>query len=73
MSANEPEFLAPSELHQLTGAARVAAQGDWLTAQAVPHKLVDRRLIVSRVHVRAWLEGRSIITSKGPNWAAANA
>jgi len=67
------EFLSPAELHDLTDMARVKAQEEWLTAHSIPHKLEDKRLIVSREHVRAWIEGREVVTSTGPNWAALNA
>lgn len=67
------EFLSPPELHSLTGFVRSAAQGEWLKAHGIPHKLDGRRVIVSRNHVRAWLEGRQVVTSSGPNWSALRA
>jgi hypothetical protein len=67
---NQPEFLDKTELHQLTGAALAKGQAAWLKAEAIPHKLVDNRVIVSRLHVRAWIEGRAVVSSSGPNWAA---
>ena len=70
MSDAKPEFLDKAELHQLTGAARVKAQAAWLKAEAIPHKVAGERVIVSRLHVRAWLEGRAVVSSSGPNWAA---
>ena len=63
------EYLTPAELHQLTGYARTGQQGDWLKNNSIPHKRDGARVIVSRVHVQAWLEGRHTITSTGPNWA----
>lgn len=64
------EYLTPAELHQLTAAARSAGQARWLADKAIPHQVDRRRVIVSREHVRAWLEGRGVVVSKGPNWAA---
>lgn len=60
------EFLSPAELHDLTDMARVKAQAEWLSAHFIPHKLEDRRLIVSREHVRAWLTGRVFTPSVEP-------
>ncbi len=66
----ESEFLSPAELHQLTGFARAAAQIEWLVGKGVPHRPDGKRVIVSRVQVRAWLEGEQAVISKGPNWAS---
>ena len=63
------EYLTGPELHQLTGYARKAQQGEWLKGRSIPHKLDNGRVIVSRVHVQAWLEGKHTISSNGPNWA----
>lgn len=46
----DPEFLAPSELHTLTGFARAAEQDGWLTEKSIPHQRDGRRVIVSRFH-----------------------
>lgn len=67
---SDREFLDKSELHDLTGAARATAQAEWLKAEGIPHQLRDKRLIVCRIHVRAWAEGRPVVSSGGPNWAA---
>lgn len=63
------EYLIPAELHQLTGYARKTQQAEWLKERAIPHKVEGSRVIVSRVHVQAWLEGKHTISSNGPNWA----
>jgi hypothetical protein len=63
------EYLTPPELHQLTGYARATSQAAWLKEHAIPHRLDGRRIIVSRVHVQAWLEGRTMVSS-GLNLAA---
>ena len=70
MNKHPPEFLDSVELHLLTGYTRGAAQASWLTEKPIPYRLDGRRLIVSRVHVRAWLEGRYIVSSPGLNLSA---
>lgn len=73
MQAVQPEFLSTAELHALTGFARAAEQAQWLKDHGLPHQRDGRRVIVSRFHSRAWLEGREVVTSTGPNWGALNA
>ena len=63
------EYLNGPELHQLTGYARSGQQAGWLKARGIPHRQDGSRVIVSRVHVQAWLEGKHTISSSGPNWA----
>lgn len=70
MTKYQPEYLDSVELHLLTGFARARAQAAWLLDKNVPHRVDGRRVIVSRVHVQAWLEGRNVVTSTGPNWAS---
>jgi hypothetical protein len=60
---NLGEFLDKAELHQLTGFARAKAQAAWLTAEGIPYKLDGRRVIVCRVHSRAWIEGKPLAVS----------
>lgn len=63
------EFLSRDELRDLTGVARAAAQGRWLTEKGVPHHVDGRRVIVSRHHVRLWLEGKHELRQRSePNW-----
>lgn len=64
------EYLTPQELHQVTGYARTSGQADWLKANGIPCKLVGARLIVSREHVRSWLEGKPVLARGGMNIAA---
>lgn len=64
------EYLTTIELHQLTGYARGTSQSSWLLEHRIPHRLDGRRVIVSRMHVQAWLEGRTVVTP-GLNLAAA--
>jgi Domain of unknown function (DUF4224) len=63
------EYLSPGEMHTLTGFARSGQQGEWLTAQGIPFLADGRRIIVSREHVRARMEGRIVARSKGLNMA----
>jgi Domain of unknown function (DUF4224) len=63
------EYLSPSELYSLTGYARSGQQNDWLVQHGIPHKADGKRVIVSREHVRAWLEGRTVASSNGLNLA----
>ena len=63
------EYLNPPELHTLTGYARCTDQARWLATKAIPHRLDGKRVIVSREHVRGWIEGRTVATSSGLNMA----
>lgn len=67
------EFLTPAELNALTGYARAAEQEAWLKQHEMPYLRDGKRVVVSRVHVRERLAGRSVLTSSGPNWDALNA
>jgi hypothetical protein len=64
------EYLSSTELHQLTGFARSSSQANWLLKMRIPHQADGRRVIVSRAHVQAWLEGKQAVNGSGPNWAA---
>lgn len=64
------EFLDKAELRALTGKAQVGTQERWLQAQGIPNRRDGARLIVSRFHVRSWLEGREVPRGSGINWAA---
>ncbi|MES2950310.1 MAG: DUF4224 domain-containing protein [Pseudomonadota bacterium] len=67
------EFLSPQELHDLTGYARPAELTGWLKDHAIPHQRDGKRVIVSRVHARDWLEGREAVASNAPNIGALRA
>jgi len=67
------EFLEPDEIRQLTAYTPAAKQDAWLTEHGIPHRLDRRRVIVSREHVRAWLEGRPLHATTTPNWSVINA
>ena len=66
------EYLDSQELQHLTDAARAARQAAWLESHGIPHRRDGKRVIASRVHVQAWLEGRPLLSSTGPNWGALN-
>ena len=59
------EFLAPSELRDLTGRARRDGQQRWMSEKGVPFRTDGARVIVSRYHVRDWLAGRTIAPLRG--------
>lgn len=63
------EYLNEFELYQLTGAIKASSQVSWLKQNGVPFRLDGKRLIVSRVHARQWIEGAIVPTSKGLNLA----
>lgn len=64
------EFLSTTELRDLTGLARIEKQAAWLTFRGIPHKKDGARVIVSRVHVQSWLEGKQVLARVGLNLAA---
>lgn len=64
------EYLTPQELHHVTGYVRPGQQSDWLKSKAIPFKMDGSRVIVSREHVRAWLEGKPVLARGGLNIAA---
>ena len=64
------EFLSITDLHTLTGYARQAKQAAWLKEQGLPHRVDGARVIVAAKHVTNWLEGRTVVSSSGPNWSA---
>jgi len=67
---SDSEYLSPGELHDFTGYARAGQQTAWLIERGVPHRLDGKRVILSRVHARNWLEGRTVARSNGLNLAA---
>lgn len=64
------EYLNSAELHTVTGYARCTDQAKWLVTKGIPHMVDGKRIIVSREHVRAKLEGKSFVTSSGLNFGA---
>ena len=64
------DLYDPAEIKRLTAAAKSPGQSAWLKEQGIPHRVDGKRVIVSREHVRAWLEGRTVQQSTGPNWGA---
>lgn len=69
----DDEFLKPAALHDLTGFARAAEQTEWLKEHGIPHQRDGKRVIVSRFHARAWLEGKAVVASNAPNLGALRA
>ena len=69
-TAPTSEYLTRTELHSLTGYARCAEQAAWLAEKNIPHLLDGKRVIVSRVHVMARIEGRIVASSSGLNLGA---
>lgn len=65
-----PELMSPREVREATGKARPGQQAEWLTERGVPHRLDGRRIILSRAHFRAWLEGKIVPKTSGINWGA---
>lgn len=63
------EYLDKADLHKLTGYARHGQQAQWLKEQGIAHRVDGNRVIVSRVHVQSWLEGRTVVHSSGLNLA----
>ena len=59
------EYLTRTELHSLTDYARCAKQATWLAKNNIPHRVDGERVIVSREHVKSWLEGRIVASSSG--------
>jgi hypothetical protein len=66
----QSEFLSASEVRELTDYAHAKQQAEWLTVRGIPHKLESRRVVLSRVHVRGWLEGRHMVAGSGINFGA---
>jgi hypothetical protein len=64
------DILAIVEVRRLTGCAWASTQAAWLKARGIPHKLEGNRVIVLAPHVRAWVEGKPVVSSNGPNWGA---
>lgn len=63
----ESELLRPAEVRDICGgAARLADQVRILEEQRVPHKVVGRRVLVSRHHLREWLAGRIVAAPRAP-------
>lgn len=69
MESSFTEFLTPEEIRDLTQARGLDAQVQVLEREGIPHKLMRRRLLVSRFHVREWLTGKAAPRSKGINLA----
>lgn len=63
----ECELLTPAEVKAAAGgAARLDDQVRVLREHGLPHKVVGRRVLVSRHHLREWLAGRVVAPSTAP-------
>ncbi len=58
------EFLSPPELRRY--GRGFEAQCKTLEAEGVPYRVVGKRILVSRVHVRMWLLGETLKQPQGP-------
>ena len=69
MEQPESEYLDKVDLKRLTAEARIPKQSAWLKQRGIPHQTDGQRVIVSRLHVRRWLEGKPTTASNGPAWS----
>ena len=60
------ELLSPAEVKELAGCAARDAQAEKLAALGVPFRRDGARILVSRMHVRQWLNGEQLRPSVGP-------
>lgn len=63
------ELLTPSEVKTLAGSAKPDEQERFLKTEGIPYRRRDRRILVSRFHIREWLAGRTVTPSRGVNLA----
>lgn len=61
----DSEFLAPQEIRRMTSSMRIDDQENFLHEHGIPHRRIGRRILVSRAHTRAWLEGSTLIRPRG--------
>lgn len=67
-------LLSKPELKRVSGFGTRERQTAWLRQEGIPFQLNGKQeLVVSWHHVNAWLEGRQVVSSSGPNWAALHA
>jgi hypothetical protein len=62
------EFLSKTELRELTGRARRVDQLSKLKELALPHRCIGlaKNVLVSRQHVRDWLNGSKVVAPRAP-------
>ena len=70
VAERQSEFLRQDEVKELTDFTHARQQSGWLTERGIPHKLEHRRVVLSRTHVRGWLEGRHMVSGSGINFGA---
>jgi hypothetical protein len=59
------EFLSPDEVKSLCGSPKLNTQLGVLKEEGIPHKVIGRRVKISRFHVREWLAGKPVAPSRG--------
>ncbi len=64
------EYLSNEELRGLTGRIQSQRRALWLEQRSIPHQKDGSRILVSRVHVQRWLEGKRNTPHSGMNLAA---
>jgi hypothetical protein len=67
------EIMGPSEIADLAAADSLPVQARWLKERGIPHRIEGRgtrkqRLVVSRFHVRQWIEHGTRGASAQANW-----
>ena len=68
--AEPSEFLSPADVKVLAGGEKtLEGQAAALTALGIPHRVLRRRVLVSRHHVRIWLSGEQVMIRR-PNFGA---
>lgn len=60
------ELLSPVEVRELVGCVSREAQCSKLVSLGIPHRRDGARILVSRIHVRQWLNGEQLRPSVGP-------
>lgn len=65
------ELLLDGEIERLTGRKQPAAQVRALKRKGLPARLEAGKAIVSRHHMRQWLEGAKPAGAE-PNWSGVN-
>lgn len=61
----DDEFLRPAEVRELTGATNADEQERILRRDGIPHRRLEKRILVSRYHTREWLAGKAVVQSRG--------
>jgi hypothetical protein len=70
LTLEQSEWMSADEIRELTDLRQAPKQAQWLEDRGIPHRLEGRKVKLSRVHVRAWLEGARLNVGGGINWGA---